>query len=183
MNLRQLFKRHLPERQRIAQHRHLNFLGERLHDPDLWHLSRRSAAGGVAVGVFMAFLPVPIQMLLAVLAAMALRVNLPLAVLFTWVSNPLTMPPMYLLGYKLGATLMGERIRPVHFELSLHWVNEVFVNIWEPLILGCVILGAIAALVANLVVRGLWRLHLVRAWQRRKRLRTRRPDSAADDSR
>ena len=47
-------------------------------------------------------------MLLAALIAIWLKVNLPLSVALVWVSNPITMGPMFYFAYKLGALLMGE---------------------------------------------------------------------------
>jgi uncharacterized protein (DUF2062 family) len=41
-------------------------------------------------------------MLLACVAALVLRANLPAAVLATFVSNPLTTPAILLAGYHLG---------------------------------------------------------------------------------
>ena len=55
MSLRSIFKHYLPAHHKIKEHPHLRHFGDLLHDPDLWHLTRRSTAGGVAVGLFCAF--------------------------------------------------------------------------------------------------------------------------------
>ena len=89
MSVRDYLRRRLPARESVQ--RQLSFLGERLHDPELWHLTRHSTAGGLSVGLFMAFMPIPFQMLLAAPAAILLRVNLPIAAVSVWISNPLTM--------------------------------------------------------------------------------------------
>ena len=65
-------------------------------------------AGGAALGVFLAFIPVPIQMLIAAPLAFLFQVNLPVALAATWVSNPLTLAPILLLAYKVGSLLLGE---------------------------------------------------------------------------
>jgi hypothetical protein len=92
---RRLLRRYLPDHRRIREHRHLQFFGDRLHDPNLWHLNRRSVAGAMGVGVFVALLPTLGQMAVAAAAAIWLRVNLPLAVAMVWITNPLTMPPIF----------------------------------------------------------------------------------------
>lgn len=46
-------------------------------------------------------------MVLACLAAYFLRVNIPVAILVCWVTNPLTAPVVYTLQYKLGVWLGG----------------------------------------------------------------------------
>ena len=66
-----LIKRLIPDHEIVRGHKHLQIFGRLLHDPNLWHLNRRSAAGAFAVGLFMAFAPVPFQMLLAAGAAIA----------------------------------------------------------------------------------------------------------------
>jgi uncharacterized protein len=174
MNLRELFKRHMPQRHVLHSHRALRPFGALLHDPNLWHLNRRSAAGAVAVGLFMAWVPVPFQMVLAAAAAILLRVNLPISVLGVWVTNPLTMPPFFFLAYKVGAWVLGVPAQKIHFELSLSWIEHRLVDIWDPFLLGCAIMAILSASVGFVTVRLLWRLHLVRIWkekQRRRRLR------------
>lgn len=161
------FRRYLPDRAWIRRQRSLQFaLGDLVHDPNLWHLNRRSVSGAIAVGVFVAWIPLPVQMITAALAALWLRVNLPLSILVTWVSNPLTMAPMYWSGYRLGVRLLGERAR-TGFEPSLHWFVAEFYRIWEPLLLGCVLLGILSAALAYVVTRLLWRWQVLRELRRR----------------
>ena len=89
-----------------------------------------------------------------------LRVNIPVAALSTIASNPLTMGPMFVGAYLLGATLLGLDPEPITFEMSWRWVNEVFVEIWLPLMLGCVLLGAAAAVIGYIALDALWRYSL-----------------------
>jgi len=79
-----------------------NTLSERLghwlvalfDDPVLWHLNRRSVAGAVAVGLFVGWLPLPGQMLVAAMLAALVRVHVPLSVVMVWFTNPLTVAPL-----------------------------------------------------------------------------------------
>lgn len=166
--MREFLRRAVAKRQHWRHNRHLRLFGDRLHDPDIWHLNRRSASGGVALGLFVAFMPIPSQMILAALLSVLLRVNLPLAVASVWVTNPLTMPLLFYAAYWVGARLIGGHPDAFQFELSLRWFTETIVQIWQPLLLGCVLLGAISAVIGGFLIRLLWRLHLVRRWRQRK---------------
>jgi uncharacterized protein (DUF2062 family) len=65
-------------------------------------------ARGMAVGLFICYLPlIGIQMLLAWAAASLLRANKIVAVLCVWISNPFTIIPIYYPSYILGRWLFG----------------------------------------------------------------------------
>ncbi len=167
MDPRKLYKRYVPQRQHFHNHQSLKILGEWLHDPNLWHLNRRSAANAIAVGFFLAFVPIPGQVILAALCAILAHINLPLTVTAVFLTNPITMGPMFLLAYKVGAVILDIPAEVLHFELSFHWLSETLVHIWKPLLTGCFVLGVFSAAIGNLLIRLLWRLHLVRRWKKR----------------
>ena len=53
--------------------------------------------------------------------------------------------------------------------------------IWQPFLLGCFVLGTVSAVLGNMLIRLLWRLHVVR-YLKRKRLKRQQgklPDSKA----
>ena len=128
-----------------------------LHDPNLWGIRRRSVVPAFALGLFVAFLPFPGHMLTAALIALALRVNIPVAVVSTWVTNPVTMGPIYYFAYGLGSSLLRREPSPFEFELSFDWLIDGFVLIWQPLLLGCILLGALSSLVGYVALDLLWR--------------------------
>ena len=179
MGLRTILKRYLPERHTFQDHRNLRFFGRLLHDPDIWHITRRSTAGGVAVGLFCAFIPVPIQMVIAAGVAILLRVNLALAVIFAWLSNPITIAPMFIFAYKIGTWLLNVPTQQVMFDFSLQWFTDTFIFIWKPLLLGCFILGSLSAATGYIAFNLLWRLALVRKWEARRdrRLKTKKENT------
>ena len=104
---RRLIRRYMPDPSSIREHKSLRFLGTLLHDPNLWHLNRHSVARAMAVGLFAAFIPIPMQMLLAAALAVSVRGNMPIAVSLVWLTNPITMPPVFFCTYQLGAWLMN----------------------------------------------------------------------------
>jgi uncharacterized protein (DUF2062 family) len=169
--LKKSIKRIMPDHQMIRNHKHLRIFGALLHDPNLWHLNRRSVAGAFAVGLFMAFVPVPFQMVLAAAAAIVVRVNLPLSVVLVWITNPLTMAPMFYGTYKLGAWLLNRTPHHFEFQLTFEWLGHELGSIWQPFLLGCFVAGLASAILGYTVIRLLWRWHIVRAYQERRRKR------------
>jgi hypothetical protein len=168
MGLRRFFKRVLPGHHHFRSHRKLQFLGPILQDPDIFHLTRRSVAGGVATGLGVAWVPLPIHMFIAALLAIRLRVNLPLAVILVWITNPVTFAPLFYGAYKLGNWLLGRPPQEVEFELAFRWLGTTFITIWEPLLLGCALLGGLSALLGYWAVQLAWRLAVVQKMTARR---------------
>jgi len=158
----------MPDHRQIRDHRHLQFLGDMLHHPHLWHLNRHSVAGAFSVGLFVAFMPIPFQMVMAAILAIAFHTNMPISVMLVWVSNPITMPALFYFAYMMGAWILSERVQRVTFELSIDWLMTSLGAIWQPFILGCLILGLGSALLANVLMRFLWRMQVLRNWETRK---------------
>ncbi len=166
---KRFIKRYLPDHRRIREHKHLRVFGTRLHDPNLWHLNRRSVAGAFAVGLFCAFLPIPMQMVVAAAAAIVFRVNLPVSVVLVWITNPLTMAPIFYFAYRLGAWVIGQPSQVVPAGFSFEQLLDGLGAVWFPLLLGCFLLGSVSAVVGYFGVRGLWRLYVIRQWRRKRR--------------
>ncbi|MCR4321344.1 MAG: DUF2062 domain-containing protein [Candidatus Brocadiaceae bacterium] len=98
----------------IPRQHHLNgtifhrVIGDRLFDPRLWKPTQKSVSAGLAIGIFIALTPtIGVQIPLIILSALFLRVNIPVALAASWVTNPLTAPVIYSLQYKLGLWLSG----------------------------------------------------------------------------
>ena len=172
---RKIVRKFLPHPDVIIHNRWIKLLGPRLQDPSLWHINRRSFPLAVALGVFCAFIPVPFQMLIAAAAAVWFRVNILVAVPIVWISNPVTMGPMYYFCYLIGAAMLG--VEPSHFtfELSFDWLLSELAAIWQPFLLGCLVVGLTVALAAFILVRVLWHMHILNHIKiRARRLHNRR---------
>ena len=159
------------KRERLKNQWWLSPFGELIHDPNLWVIRRRNVVPAFALGLFVAYLPFPGHMLTVALMALALRVNIAVAVLSTLISNPLTMGPMFYLAFSVGQYLLGQEPQPFEFEMSFAWLFERFAYIWEPLILGSVLLGAILALIGFIVLDLLWRASISAYLERRRKRR------------
>jgi uncharacterized protein (DUF2062 family) len=187
---RKFFRRFLPSHDAIRQNRHIARFGPLLQHHNLWHLNRRSAAGGVAVGLFAGLVPGsnPVQFALAALLAIIFRVNLPVAVIVTLYSNPFTIVPLYFTAFKLGQLVMlqgGDSLPPIAFGLEgkgfSEWIPaalEWLASVGKPLLIGLPLLALLLALIGYFAVDHAWRLHARCEWSRRRRRRAtpRNPD-------
>ena len=172
---RKTLRKLLPHPDVIIHNRWIKLLGPRLQDPSLWHINRRSFPLAVALGIFCAFIPVPFQMLIAAAAAVWIRVNILVAVPMVWLSNPVTMGPMYYFCYLVGAEILGVEPTGFTFELSFDWLLSELAAIWQPFLLGCLVVGLFVSLSAFILVRVLWHMHILRHIKiRARRLHNRR---------
>lgn len=150
---------------------------DRLKDPRLWHLTRRSVARSVAAGAIGGLVPGPLQMLVAALLALLLRGNVPLAMLVTLYSNPLTIGPLYWLAYRLGMLFVGTPngggwpLLSSVFDVGLAaWLQELLdwaLALGPALLLGLPLLAILFAVFGYMLVNLAWRLHVL--WQLRLR--------------
>ena len=116
-------KKYSPKRENV----NLGWLNKHLTDPELWKWNKKSIAKGLAIGLFCAFLPVPIHILLAGILAVTFSANILLSLLVVWVNNPITIVPIFYFTYKLGASIIGVEIDP-EFEFSFGYLMD---NFWS----------------------------------------------------
>ena len=178
---KKFIQRYLPDPDRIRHNPSLRWLGPAIHDPNLWRLNRRSVAGAVAVGAFFAFILPVAQFLAAGVSAVFLRVNLPVAVTSTLITNPFTFGPWYYLAYKIGALILGapsmpEVHEPVSDAAGGWWAGvlagfERLLAMGTPLLIGLALLSVVSAVAGYVLVHLLWRIP---AYLRLRRIRLRR---------
>ncbi|MDF1874447.1 DUF2062 domain-containing protein [Sulfurimonas sp. SAG-AH-194-I05] len=117
--------------------------------------NRKMVSKAVFLGLFIAFIPMPMQML-AVLAFMPFfKFNVPIALAMCWLSNPFTMPPMYYMEYMTGAFVLGTEIAPV--EMTLEWFSENIDAIFIPLYFGTFLYSVIGSVSGYLLVNYFWK--------------------------
>jgi len=168
---RKLIKKYMPDEESLKSNRHLSWLGKYLHDPNLWHLTRKSVSRAFFVGLFCAFLPIPMQMLVAAVMALMVRSNLAISVGLVWLTNPVTMPPIFYCTYLVGDAILGSPNGPIDFELSMEWLTSSISIIWWPLLFGSIICGITFGLLAYLGINGFWVWHVGRSWRQRHLVR------------
>jgi uncharacterized protein (DUF2062 family) len=168
---RKFLQRFMPSPQTVREHKILSMFGDWLHDPNLWHLNRRSAAGAFAVGMFFMWVPVPFQMVLAAGAAILIRTNLPLSVALVWITNPFTIAPMFYFAYKLGSWIVGVPPTEFIFELSMQWLSNELEAIWLPFLVGCFTMSAVSSVLGYFLIDWIWRYSVLRRRSSKRRAR------------
>jgi len=175
--MRKFLHKFFPRHETVKNNRLLKPFGGWLLHHNLWHLHRRSVAGGVAVGLFCGLIPGPLQMISAALLAALFRVNLPVAVFTTLYTNPLTIVPLYALAYELGAWVSGAHNGAIMTQPSfseLHWHNlmsemrDWLVMLGEPFLIGLPLLAMGLALIGYFAVRFGWRIMVIWKWRTRR---------------
>lgn len=153
----------------MRQIKSLAILGDWIYATNLWHINRYSASMAFFVGLFVAFMPIPGQMVAAALLALLFRCNLPLSVGLVWITNPVTMPAIFYIAYKLGAMVVDVPMQETNFELSYHWLTHSLSAIWKPFLLGCLLCGLFFGSLGYFVINVLWRLRVARMLRERRR--------------
>jgi len=143
--------------EKLENHRWLSWLQPYLLHPYLWTLQRKSVAKAAFIGLFCACIPLPIQVFIALVWAIIWRAYVPFSVGLVWLSNPLTMPPLYYFCYKVGAWSLMLPKQTIVFHWSWSWFLQEIVHIWKPLLLGCLVCGFIAGLIGYISVLIAWR--------------------------
>lgn len=174
------FRRFLPDPHMLREHRALRWLGPVLHQPRLWHVSRRGVALGLAIGVFFGLLVPIAQIPFAAVAAVLLRANIPAAVGSTLVTNPITFAPLYYAAYHLGEWLLGDTATVPHAELErvaehtatgfALWVERIS-TVGAPLALGLATMATGLSILLYFIVHWAWRMRIVKAWRKRREKR------------
>ena len=134
-----------------------------------------SIALGTAIGMFIGMTPtVGIQMILVIVVAFLtqslFRFNRVAALITVYISNPLTVAPIYFFHYIVGTLFVGGNITWNEFSEKLRsnsdlgwwqewWekINWLFVEVGAPLILGSLVVATVLGIATYPVMRRLLR--------------------------
>jgi len=167
--VKKYIKKYIPDHGKIKSNPQLNrIFGRLLHDPNLLHLNRHSVTGATFIGLFMAFMPIPFQMIPAATFAIIFRVNLPISIALVWISNPITMPPIFYFSYLVGTWILGTELIEIEFHVTMEWFSTRLIEIWQPFLLGSIVVGLVIAIIGTISIRLLWRLHIISNLKKRK---------------
>jgi uncharacterized protein (DUF2062 family) len=175
---RKFWRKYLPEPEAVLAKPWAAPFRPWLGHPNLWHLNRRSVPGAVGIGLFCGLIPGPVQMLGALVMAIPLRKNVPVAMAVTLYTNPLTIVPIYLVAYAFGAFIVGHEgaaveVAPLHWTFQGMW--QWMLSLGKPLGIGLVALALTLAVLGYFFTEIAWRARVMSAWRRRAReRRTRR---------
>ena len=136
-------------------------LGPRIKEPNLWHFNRRSVSAGMFAGIFSAFMPPGLQIIVAIPLTFLVRGNLAVAFGATWITNPLTYLPVFFACYKLGLLLTGENPDINLTQFNLETLANDLMNVGQPLLVGCIVSAFFFGGLSFAAVRLIWRLHVI----------------------
>lgn len=116
---------------------------------------RNMVIRGSILGLFIAFLPIPFQMLFVLLFLPLFKFNIFVAIILCWVTNPITMPFIFYIEYQIGAYLLN--IEMLNVSMTLSWFNDNFDKILYPLYLGAIIVSSVTSSLSYYVITHLWK--------------------------
>jgi len=165
-------KKFLFNNRKFLDNDRLKIFGKKLYNPCIWYFNKHTISRGIAIGLFFAWIPVPFQMVLAAGFAILFKGNLPISVSLVWITNPITMPVLFLFAYKIGMTFFSVSVNNnIAFELSFTWLYNKMYDIWQPFLLGCIICALITSILGTFLFRIIWRLLILKYWYERKKIK------------
>jgi uncharacterized protein (DUF2062 family) len=165
---KRMLRNFFPNPEKVLCNPHLKILHPIMSKPFLWHLNRHSVSRAFAVGMFCAFLPIPFQVVIAALIAFYVNANLPISISLVWITNPLTMGPIFYSTYLLGSYILNIPTREIDVTLSLTWFFSELMLIWKPLLIGSLLTATIASLLSYIIISVFWRVQILKHWRTRK---------------
>lgn len=172
----------------MASGDHSPFVGQRMRE---WlrrsgslTFKREPIARGIGIGLLVGLTPtVGFQTILMLAGCLLVRGNFPAAFAISWVSNPLTLPPMIYAYHELGEWLFGSWVA-ARFE-SNELIDEALIGIIN-LALGTALIAIPIALIgyfASLGISEVWHRRRHRARARRRAAARRERDITARNGR
>jgi uncharacterized protein (DUF2062 family) len=180
--MKRWLKKWLPDSETIRREKSLRWLASLLHrHPYLWSLNRKTVARGVAAGLLVAFIPLPIQIFSSAIMAFLFRGNFPIAFITTLITNPFTFVPITILIYKVGAFVTQSNgangMPPIH-ELEFDWENITLIwqetfqwlrSLGKSYFVGLAVVSIGLSVIGYFLVDIIWRVYIW--WQLRIRKR------------
>jgi uncharacterized protein (DUF2062 family) len=168
---RRLLKKITPNPAKLQNRWFLKVFGQRIADPRMLSLQRRSITAAFGVGLAICFIPLPIHLPLAALIAIMARINVPTIIGTVFLVNPFTVVPVFYTAYRVGCRVLDVAPRHFNFKFDFDWLQYGLGPMWRPFLLGCLICSVLAGLLGWLGLETIWRTSV------RARYRARRPTS------
>lgn len=163
----------MPTRESLEGNRYLKPVAHRVLAPELWRFTRRSVPRGVALGMVTGILFPVAQIVLSAVLALPFRANIPTAAATTFITNPLTTPPLWVAAYWIGKTVLrldqavpGDPIAQT-VAANTDWIHWLWAGALPATIVGLFVI-TVALSVAGYALTALgWRLWIGHKWRNR----------------
>ena len=159
--MRETLKRYSPKREEV----NLGWLNQHLQDPQLWKWNKRTISRAFAIGLFCAFMPIPLHTLLAAVLAVVFSSNILLSIALVWVNNPITMVPIFYYTYKLGSFITGMELDPgfvFTWEYMLDNLTSTTISLW----VGGLFIAPIAGILGYIAILLIYKYRAVKRIKR-----------------
>lgn len=114
--------------------------------------SAEEVSRGMALGIFIGMTPtMGVQMPIALFFAMLFKENKIAAILGVWISNPVTVIPIYTFNFQVGKYLLGTRDVKMPQFSSFNEIIELSYDFLLPLTIGSLLTGIVTAAIAYVV--------------------------------
>ena len=163
--------RPLPRRSNIHRYPVLKWFAKTAYDRSyLWSFKGNAMVQALFWGIWIAMLPiVGIQMIVVFFLALIVRANLPLIVALQWISNPLTMAPIYFADYEIGLLILElfgvDYGRNKLLTAEFDWSGMEFADLWElvdtfpPMMVGGSVVGISLGVLAVFLYKAMAKLY------------------------
>lgn len=176
-----IIKKIIPTPEKLKAKRGMKRIGTFLENyPAIFVMNRKTVALGFAIGVSMGVLPLPLQLLTSITLVILTSSNICAMFLGSLVSNPLTLPLIYLSAYKIGSIFLStetNNLRDFTFSISAIFsqnsahLSNFFLHVGKALLIGLPIEGFILWIISFFSMTFLWKLMVVREYNKRKKTR------------
>jgi uncharacterized protein len=96
------------------------------------------------------------------------------AIALIWISNPLTIAPLFMFTYSIGILLLGLEFTAFSIELSWSWAIAQGKLVWFPLLIGSLATGVFCGALGYVAIHQLWKWRVLKNWEIRKKKRATR---------
>ena len=124
--------------------------------PIVWQWNKQTIAKSVLIGIVIAFLPLPFQMIVAALASVYFGAYLPLSVALVWLSNPITFLPITWACLSIGCNILQMDMSIAsEIKNGQYWL--LLKTYWMALMLGSLVSGLTLGLIGYYITHWAWR--------------------------
>jgi len=146
-------RKKIPGKDDILSCKSLCVFGRFMHSPGIWDINKKTISRAIAIGLFFAFIPVPFQMVLAMASAILFQAYAPLSICMVWITNPITMPPIFYGAFVLGSWVTDYSVSGLSFSNFMPWLESNSSDVLFVFLSGCLIFSLFFSFVGFVSVR------------------------------